>query len=95
MANKVYLFGLNAFCEHYDRLGEVVRRCIMQATPDQLTVLRLVCCLDRYADASVKARVVALLIPDFEDKLESEGDIIQMTTTLHFYALLSASIQET
>ena len=60
--NKVYLFGLNAFRKDYKRLNEVVMMYLEQATTEQLKLVRIVCCLDKYADFNPKLRLLSFLI---------------------------------
>lgn len=79
-ASKVYLFGLNAFCEDYERLPRVVENCFKSANECQVQILRIVCCLHKYAAFGVKTQLIATLWTGspLDDELDRESSILKV-----------------
>ena len=82
-ANKVYLFGLSAFCGDYTRLHGVVGGCIASADESQMKILRIVCCLHKHADFNIKLSLLASFIPHRATRIQSEADFFDTDGVQH------------
>ncbi|KAI0228784.1 hypothetical protein LSAT2_020780, partial [Lamellibrachia satsuma] len=74
-AQKVFLFGLLAFTEEYDKLNETVQSCYENSDEDQQRVLRLTCLLWKYSHKATAMKAVLKLMRSKD--IFNEDDLIE------------------
>ena len=73
---KVFLFGLLAFTEKYDKLDETVQTCYDNSDEDQQRIIRLTCLLWRYSHKATPMKALLKLMPS-KDTYYDEDDLIE------------------
>ena len=74
---RVFLFGLLAFTEEYDKLNETVETCYNNSDEYQQRIIRLTCLLWRYSHKATPMKAVLKLMPSKD--IYDEDDLIEAT----------------
>ena len=73
---KVFLFGLLAFTNEYQKLNETVRACLENTNENQLRVIRLTCLLWKYSHDPIPIKALVKLMPPSDVSVSNEDDLL-------------------